>query len=103
MRSQPRAEQGPKTFHGIDMHFMKSILILISSIFAFAMANHLMRIAPFFQSSINVIFVGINERVRGNGLFDNRFNRFLLDVLQHLNRHLTLPLNHAQDGRFFSD
>jgi len=77
MRSQPRAEQGPKTFHGIDMHFMKSILILISGIFAFAMANHLMLIAPFFQSSINVIFVGINERVRRDGLFDNGLNSLL--------------------------
>jgi len=83
------------------MHFTKAILIVIPCEFTLSMVHHFMGLAPGLQSSVDVVLVGINERVRGNGLFDNRFNRFLLDVLQHLNRHLTLPLNHAQDGRFF--
>ena len=83
------------------MHFTKAILIVIPGEFTLSMAHHFMGIPLGFQPSVDVVFVGINERVRSNGLFDNRFNRFLLDVLQHLNPHVTLPLNHAQDRRFF--
>jgi hypothetical protein len=43
-----------KTFDGIDMDFVKAIAILITRIFALAVADRLMPIAPFGQARIDI-------------------------------------------------
>jgi hypothetical protein len=64
MGSQPGTKQGPETFHGVDVHFVKPVLIVILCIFTLSMMNHLMLITPFLQSSVDAVVVGINKRVR---------------------------------------
>ena len=77
------------------MHFTKAILVVIPCEFTPSMVNHFMGIAPCFQPSVEVVFVGINERVRDNDLLNERFNGFLLDILQHLNPYIPPALDHA--------
>ncbi len=84
------------------MHFTKAILIVIPCEFTLAMMNHGMGIAPSFQPSVDVVLIGINERVRDKSLFNQRLHGFLLDILQPLNAHIPPALNQAQDRRFFS-
>ena len=87
MRAQPRSQQCPKAFHGVDVHFMKAITVLIPSIFATAVTDTGMRIAPLFQAAINVVLIRVNTGTC-NGRFDQWFDRSLLDVFQHPNHHL---------------
>ena len=54
-----------RTLLWYSMHFTKAILIVIPCEFTLAMMNHGMGIAPSFQPSVDVVLVGINERVRG--------------------------------------
>lgn len=65
MRTQPRAKQGPETFHGIDIDFPEPIPILILGIRALFMVDRFMGVAPGFQRVINGVFIGNNERSGG--------------------------------------
>jgi hypothetical protein len=84
------------------MDFMNLIAIVISSIFTSTMTNRSMRIAPFVESCINVIFVCINHYPYSNRRLNQRFDCLLLDILQHLDAYFSRALNHAHNRRFFA-
>src|SRR6185503_18892057 len=101
MRAQPTAQQRPKTFHGIHMYFTKAVAIFISGIFAPAMIDTLMCIAPSLKTCINAVLIRVNQGSWLNGVFDERLDGLLLDIGQQVDDHLSTTLNHAKDWRFF--
>src|SRR2546425_5460754 len=97
MGAQPTPQQRPEALHCIHMDFTKAVAIFISGVLASSMVDALMLVSPRTQASINAVFIRINKRTRGNGLFDERLNSFLLHIRKHVDDHLTAPLNHAKD------
>src|SRR2546426_11929002 len=83
------------------MHFTKTVAIFISRIFAPAMIDALMRIAPSLETSINTVFIRVNQGSWINGVFDERFDGLLLHIGQQRDDHLSTTLNHAKDRRCF--
>src|SRR6266571_5253766 len=75
MRAKPRSQQGPKAFHGVDVYFMKAITVIIPSIFATAVTDARMRIAPLFQATINVVLIRVNTGTRRNCRLDHSNSR----------------------------
>src|SRR4030095_2158852 len=76
---------------------MKAIAVIIPSIFATAVTDAGMRIAPRFQAAINVVLIRVNTGTWRNGRLDQGFDRPLLDVFQHPNHHLSSTLDHPED------
>lgn len=95
MRAQPGTQKRPKTFHRVDMHFMKAIAIIIASVFACRVIDRLVTEAPFFQPRLDIVFIGENQTTHLNSLFENRLDRFLLHIRQHVEDHLATALDHA--------
>src|SRR4051812_47275700 len=58
MRPQPRAKQGPKAFHGVDVDLVKAIAVLVARIFTAAVTDGLMLVAPHRQTSVDAVLVG---------------------------------------------
>src|SRR2546426_319278 len=83
------------------MHFTKPVAIFISRIFAPAMIDALMRIAPSLKTGINAVLIRVNQGSWINGVFDERLDGLLLDIGQQVDDHLSTTLNHAKDWRFF--
>ena len=81
------------------MDFMKPIAIFIAGILASRVIDALMNIAPFGQAVVDVIFVGVDQATRRNGLGDDRLDRRLLYVRQHADDHFTVALDQSQHGR----
>ena len=63
MRTQPTAQQRPTAFHRVDMHCTKPVAIFIARLFAPAMIDVLMRIAPSLKTSINAVLVCVNQGI----------------------------------------
>src|SRR3989442_15980544 len=97
MRAKPRSQQGPKAFHGVDVYFMKAITVIIPSIFATAVTDACMRIAPRFQAAIHVVLIRVNTGTWRNRRLDQWFDRPLLNVFQHPHHHLSPTLDHPED------
>src|SRR5712691_10669604 len=76
---------------------MKAITVIIPRIFATAVTDTCMRIAPRFQAAINVVLIRVNTGTWRNRLLDQWLDRPLLDVCQHLNHHLATTLDHPED------
>jgi hypothetical protein len=83
------------------MHLVKAVPIVIPRIFPPTVADRLVAIAPLRQPSVDIVFVGVNLRARGDELGDQRGNGLLLDVFQHPYHHPPAALDHAEDGWFF--
>ncbi len=83
------------------MHFMDAIAILIARVFTCRMINRLVLVAPVVQSGIDIVLVGKNQTSELNGLFENRLDRLLLDIRQHVQDNFAVALDHAQDRWLF--
>src|SRR5215210_6487286 len=99
VRAQPGAQQGPETLDGVDVHLAEAIPVLIAGVFAAPVANRLVLIAPGGQAGVDAILVGMDERALGNCGLDDRLDRGLLHVGQHVQDHLATSLDQAEDGR----
>src|SRR5918997_642860 len=84
------------------MGFTKAVTIVITRILTCTVTNAFVIIAPFHQATVDVILVGVDQSVRGNGRLNQRLDRHLLDVCQHPNDNRSAAFNHAEDGRFFA-
>src|ERR1017187_4290883 len=99
--TQPRSEQGPEPLDGVDMDFAEAVTILVARELPSGMTDRFMAVTPSGQSSINIIFISVNQSPRGDRGPDQRGDRDLLDVLEHPNHHHPGAFNHADDGRLF--
>ena len=63
MRSQPRTQQRPEAFGGIDMNLMEAVPV--SGVLAPAMAHGTVIKSPFRQPVVDIIFYRYEPRCRG--------------------------------------
>src|ERR1017187_388033 len=84
------------------MDFAKAIAILITGIFSLTVINGTMVIAPLLQAVVDRVFIGIKRAALGDQTADNRLAGFLLNIVEHVNDHLTTPLKETEHGRFLS-
>src|SRR3954451_20145788 len=88
-------------FHCIDVDFVETIAVLVTRIFASAVADGLVLIAPYRQTSVDAVLVGINHRAFDDHSLNDRFDRFLLHIGQHPENDLAITLDQAQYRRLF--
>ena len=79
---------------------MEAIAVFVASIFARTVADGLVLIAPGRQAGVDVIFIGIDLRPFGHARLNDRLDRHLLDIGQHVKNDLPAPLDQSEDGRF---
>ena len=101
MRAQPRTQQRPKAFHGIDMDLMETVTILVTGVFSTAVTHALVHIPPLWQGRINPILVRIDHRAGFDRGLDERSDGLLLHVLQHDDSDLAAALDHPEDRWLF--
>ncbi len=101
MRAQPRTQQRPKAFHGIDMDRMETVTILVTGVFSTAVTHALVHIPPLWQGRINHILVRIDHRAGFDRGLDERSDGLLLHVLQHDDSDRAAALDHPEDRWLF--
>jgi len=99
VRAKPGAQQRPEAFDRIDVNLAKAVAVLVTGVLAAPMADRLVPVAPGWQAGVDGILVRVDEGARGNGGDDDRLDRPLLHVGQHVQRHLAAALDQAEDGR----
>src|SRR3954470_6068892 len=99
MRTQPGAEQRPDTLHCVDVHLAEAVAVLCACCLAAAVADRLLPVAPGRQARVDVVFVGVDQAVRGKGRRDHRLDRLLLYVGEHADQELTTALDPTEAGR----
>jgi hypothetical protein len=100
MWPEPRAQQRPEPFQRIDMDFMKSIAIFVTRIFTLRVIDRFVRVAPLRQPAIDIVLICVQLATRFHCTCNDRLNRCLLNIGQHLNDHLAVALKQAKDGWF---
>src|SRR5215475_4624808 len=78
---------------------MKAIAVVIPSIFTTTVTDAFRLVAPRSQAVIDVVCIGIHASTRNNHGLDQRFDRALLNILQHPNHHVATTLDHPEDRR----
>src|SRR5690348_15862455 len=79
---------------------MEAIAVLVARIFAAAVADGLVLVAPHRKTSVNAVLVGVDHRAFDDDFLNDRLDRFLLYIGQHPKNDLTIALDQAQDRRF---
>src|SRR5919205_127362 len=97
VRPQPGAQQRPEAFERVDVHISEPVAVLVACILTPGMADHFVLIAPGWQAGVDTILVGVDERAFGNGGLDDRLDRGLLHVGQHVQDHLATALVQAHE------
>src|SRR4051794_38169238 len=69
-----------------------------SGVFAAPVADRFVLIPPGRQAGVDAILVGMDERAFGNRGRDDRLDRRLLHVGQHVQDYLASALDQAEDG-----
>ena len=80
VRPQPGAQQRPKAIQGVDMDFMKTISIFVTSILASRVVDFLMLVAPFGQAIVDIIFIRIDLAARCHVTRNDRLDCHLLYI-----------------------
>ena len=80
------------------MDFIQAIAICISGVLSPSMVDMLMVISPGTQTCRNTVFVRINKRTWRNSRLNERLDRLLLHVSNHVDDDLTTPLYYPKDG-----
>src|SRR3954462_14005981 len=88
-------------FHRIDVDLVETIAVFVARIFAAAVADGLVLIAPHRQTSIDAVLVGVDHRAFDDHSLNDRFDRCLLHIGQHPENDLSIALDQAQDRRLF--
>src|SRR5215212_2319466 len=83
------------------MHLKEAIVVVITSILALTVIDGQMLIAPLFQASIDVVFIGKNGRTQLNRFCQNGLDGALLNVVEHVQNDLTVTLDHTEHWRLF--
>ena len=80
---------------------METIAVLVARIFASAVADGLVLIAPHRQTSVDAVLVGVDHRAFDDDSRNDRLDRFLLHIGQHPKNDLAITLDQTQDRRLF--
>src|SRR3954467_3020655 len=101
MRPWPGAKERPKSFPRVDVDLVEPIAVLVARIFAAAVTDGLVLIAPHRHASVDTVLVAVDHRALRDGCRNDRFDRLLLDIGQHPENNLPITLDQAQDRRLF--
>lgn len=82
------------------MDLVVPIAILIAGVFALAVVDHVVGIAPGGDVIVNPVLVGINLGASGYGGAYEGLNGGALHVGQHMQAHGPVALNEPEDGWF---
>src|SRR5947209_3732794 len=82
------------------MYLAEAVAVFVTRILTVRMADRLVAVAPGWQPGIDVVFIGIDQRAGRNRLGDDRLDRRLLHVGQHVQDHRSATLDQAKDWRF---
>ena len=66
------------------MYLTEVVSILIAGIFSGCMSNCFMFITPFFDPVVDIVLIGVDKATLGNGLFYDRPDSLLLDIVKEL-------------------
>jgi len=97
---EARSVEETKPFHGVDVDLAKAGAVFVAGVFAAPMADRLVLVAPSRQAGVNAVLVGVDESALGHGRLDDRLDRGLLHVGQHVQDHLAAALDQAKDRWF---
>src|SRR3978361_2127881 len=100
MRAQPGAQQRPETFNGVDVDFAESVAVFVARILTASMADRLVAVAPGWQSGVDAVFIGVDQRAGRNRLRDDWLDGCLPHVGQHVQDYLSAALDQAEHWRF---
>jgi hypothetical protein len=56
-------------------------------------------IAPRWQAGVDIILIGVNQRAWSERIADDRFDRYLPHIWQHMQNHLSAALDQTKDRR----
>ena len=71
------------------MNFVYSVIVIITGLFTFAMADRFMPEAPVFKVIIDVVFIGISLALWCYVFLDKRFDCRLINIRQQVDNDLT--------------
>ena len=91
--------QGPKAFHGVDVHCMQAIPVVIPRLFPPAVTDAFMRIAPLCQTALNSVRIDVNTSPWRHRRLDQGLDRALWDVCQPSHDHRAVARDHPEDRR----
>src|ERR671920_986375 len=80
---------------------MEAIAVLVARVFAAAVTDSLVLVAPHRQASVNAVLVGVDHRAFDDHGLNDRLDRLLLHIGQHAENDLAIALDQAQDRRLF--
>src|SRR5690242_2834693 len=83
------------------MDLVEAIAVLVARIFAAAVTDGLVLVAPHWQASVDAVLVGVDHRAFDDHGLNDRLDRFLLHIGQHPEDDLAITLDQAQDRRLF--
>jgi len=98
VRAKPGAQQRPEAFDRIDVNLAKAVAVLVAGILAAPMADRLVPVAPGWQARLDGILVRVDESALGHRRLDDRLDRGLLHVGQHMQHDLATALDQARMG-----
>src|SRR3982751_1296529 len=98
VRAEPGAQQGPRPLHGVDVDLTEAVAILVARVLPASVADGLVRIAPGWQAGVDVVLVGVDASTLDDGGLDDRLDRRLLHIGQHVEDHLATTLDQAENG-----
>src|SRR5947209_558342 len=96
VRTQPGTQQRPEAFDGVDVDFAEAVTIVITRILTAGMTHRLVAIAPRRQTGVDVVFVGVDQRAGCDRIRDDRLDRHLPHVRQHLQNDLPATLDQPE-------
>jgi hypothetical protein len=79
---------------------MEAVAVFVTGVFALTVTDGLVLVASGRQTGVDVILIGIELRTFSDTRLDDRLDRLLLDIGQHVENDLPAPLDQSEDGRF---
>ena len=96
MRTQPGAQERPAALHRVDVNFVEAIAVLAATV-----VDGAVFVAPFGQAAIDIVLVGIDRVIGGDGGFNEWADSDLFHVREHAHDDHSLALNHPEYRRLF--
>ncbi len=100
MRLQPRTQQQPEPLGSVDINLIETVAVLIAGVFAPAMTHGMVVKAPFRQSMVDVVLIGIPP-CSGRDEWHDQADGSLPNVFQPLDHYHPSPLEHLEDRGLF--
>src|SRR5512135_2423878 len=88
MRAEPRPQQGPEPFPGVDVDLAEPVAIIITGELPGGVTDRAMGVAPFREPVVDVVLVGVDHTSRCDHRPNQRADGHLLNILQHPDHHL---------------